>query len=283
MVLENSALKVQEREALEIRFSCPACGAHLLADWADAGAQADCPKCAAIVVIPGDSPDPPTSQEKQYYLYKDGKQLGPYPLSHITVMLAQNRLSRTDWAWTQGMAEWQPLCTLKEIVLPSPQPPPSPLAAPGSFPAKPAPAPSPSSSFSLGDIAPLFQKADDPFNSAIDSLAVSESWKEVFRLIEDAGGFNGIYARNSGVLSFRERFKIMFNIWGFLFGPFYYFAKGMWVKGTIFLGLAIAFASLKILYGFHFAHYLLIPLPFLTANLANGDYYLWKVEKKQLW
>jgi len=269
----------------DIRFNCPECGAHLLADEADAGGQADCPKCAAVVVIPGGSPAPPKPQEKQYFLYKDGQQLGPYPLSHITEMISQGRLSRTDWTWTQGLAEWQPLYTLPGIVLPPPPPPPppSPPAAPHLFSRKSGPAPPPSNPFLVNEIVPLFQKADDPFNSAIDSLAVSDSWKEIFRLIEEAGGFNGLYVRNSGALSFRERFKITFNPWGFLLGPFYYFIKGLWVKGTIYLALAVTCTALKTLYGFHFAHYLLIPLPFLIANLANGDYYLWKVEKKQLW
>ena len=133
------------------------------------------------------------------------------------------------------------------------------------------------------ELANLFQKADSPESSGIEALEISESWKEKLRLIEEAGGFNGLYVRNSQDLTFRERFKLTFNVGGLLLGPFYYFLKGMWVKGTIYFALAVAFAALRFLYDVPYVHYLILPLQFLPANLATGDYYLWKVEKKQLW
>jgi hypothetical protein len=73
--------------------------------------------------------------------------------------------------------------------------------------------------------------------SEIESLPVSNSWKQKFRLLEQAGGPK---QPNLKALSFGERFKIAFNILAFLFGPFYYLAKGMWKKGLALFGACVA-------------------------------------------
>jgi len=270
MTFQSVAQQFEEKGVGEIRFDCPQCGARLLADKEDSGAQGDCPKCGAGVVIPGGVPLASSRpHQKLFYIYKDEQQLGPYPLSLIMQMLAQKKIVPTDWAWTEGMVDWQPLATIPEIPFPAPPPPPRPPA--------PSQAPLPAS------LPDLFQRSDGSERSAIDTLEVDESWKEKFRLIEEAGGFNGLHIRNPRVLSFRERLALTFNIGGLVLGPLYYFWKGMWVKGTFYTSLAIAFAALHSLYDIAFAHYLIFPLQFLLANLATGDYYLWKVHKKQLW
>lgn len=270
MIFQNVAQQFEGKGGGEIRFACPQCGVRLLADEIDSGAQADCPKCGASVVIPGGAP-PASSHppEKIFYIYKDEKQLGPYPLSLIMQMLAQKKIVPTDWAWTEGMVDWQPLATIPEVPFPAPPPPPRP--------------PAPSNASPPPSLPDLFQRSDGSESGAIDALEVNESWKEKFRLIEEAGGFNGLYIRNPGVLSFRERLALTFNLGGLLLGPIYYFWKGMWVKGTLYIALAIAFAALHYLHGIPFTQYLILPLQFLLANLATGDYYLWKVHKKQLW
>ncbi len=65
---------------------------------------------------------------------------------------------------------------------------------------------------------------------------VSDAWKEKFALIEKAGG---VKLPKAGELEFWERLKVTFNIWGFLFAPFYYLAKGMWKKAIVLTALSI--------------------------------------------
>jgi hypothetical protein len=69
-----------------------------------------------------------------------------------------------------------------------------------------------------------------------ESEAISESWKSRFALLEKAGGVKIPNIKN---LQFGERRKVVFNVWGFLFGPLYYLAKGMWKKAISLLGVAI--------------------------------------------
>ncbi len=66
--------------------------------------------------------------------------------------------------------------------------------------------------------------------AAIDSLPVSDTWKNKFYLIEKAGGVKMTAFKS---LSFGERMKFSFNILAFLFGPIYYAVKGMWKKGLL--------------------------------------------------
>lgn len=71
-------------------------------------------------------------------------------------------------------------------------------------------------------------------NSAV--AALPEAWKKKFELIEKAGGPKQPNAR---ALTAAERYNINFNFWGLLFGPFYYFAKGMWKKALVLWILTI--------------------------------------------
>ena len=73
-------------------------------------------------------------------------------------------------------------------------------------------------------------------NTPNESGPITESWKIKFSLIEKAGGPKLTKVRD---LAFGERMKVVFNIWGFLFGPFYYLAKGMWKKAVVYFSLCI--------------------------------------------
>jgi len=75
---------------------------------------------------------------------------------------------------------------------------------------------------------------DAPSDESIDALPVSDKWKVRFKAITHAGGAK---LPNIKSLQKDERRKAYsFNILAFLFGPFYYIAKGMWKKGLfIFL------------------------------------------------
>ena len=66
---------------------------------------------------------------------------------------------------------------------------------------------------------------------------IPEAWKVKFSLLEKADGPKLSKARD---LSFGERTKVVFNAWGFLLGPFYYLAKGMWKKAIVLFALCVA-------------------------------------------
>lgn len=81
--------------------------------------------------------------------------------------------------------------------------------------------------------------AVNPFQGATSSIStqeLSEAWKAKFALLEKAGGPK---LPKAGELAFGDRLKVVFNVWGFLFGPFYYLAKGMWKKAIVLLVLCV--------------------------------------------
>lgn len=99
-------------------------------------------------------------------------------------------------------------------------------------------------SITFGEAKPLRGIA----SSKAPTQDIPENWRETFTLIEKAGGpkaFNNVGVFLFGSLAIRElpfseRTKVAFNGWGFLFGPFYYLAKGMWKKAITLTGLSIA-------------------------------------------
>jgi hypothetical protein len=69
---------------------------------------------------------------------------------------------------------------------------------------------------------------------------LSKSWKKKFSIIEKAGGTKLPKVRE---LTFGELFLINLNFWAYLFGPFYYLAKGMWKKAVLLFGLCVIGAA----------------------------------------
>ena len=103
--------------------------------------------------------------------------------------------------------------------------------------------------------------------------AVSKGWQRKFALVEKAGG---VGLPNVKSLSMRERMTLNFNVWGFLLGPIYYIAKGMWKKGlTIFVIAFVVLVVVAVFFGgSKFADNLSTLLgPVLFATQANTDYY----------
>ena len=110
----------------------------------------------------------------------------------------------------------------------------------------------------------------------IDSLNVSDKWKKRFHGIQKAGGPR---MPNLTQLPKEDRRQISpFNVLAFLFGPFYYLAKGMWRKalamslicfvvlfviGIILDALGISFLDRALGYG----------VAAVFAVRANIDYY----------
>lgn len=85
--------------------------------------------------------------------------------------------------------------------------------------------------------APVSDVPAPQATASIDGLPVSDAWKTKFQLIEKAGGVKLPQFKALGV---GERMKIGFSILAFLFGPFYYLAKGMWKKAISLFVVCVA-------------------------------------------
>ena len=66
-----------------------------------------------------------------YLVNSNGTQYGPYGLEEINQMLTSGQLQAEDFAWAEGMAEWQPLHALPGIRLPAMDPYAQRAAGPG--------------------------------------------------------------------------------------------------------------------------------------------------------
>jgi hypothetical protein len=122
----------------------------------------------------------------------------------------------------------------------------------------------------------------------IEDLAVSDKWKERFRLLQKAGHFNGLTYSNYQDLSYKERRKIGFNFLAFLLGIFYYLAKGLWKKGLVLLSLFSAISTIIVLIetslGVTFPwSFFPIVVGIIYGTLANYDYYSLKVKGIEMW
>ncbi|MCU1717798.1 DUF2628 domain-containing protein [Pseudomonas sp. 5P_3.1_Bac2] len=110
----------------------------------------------------------------------------------------------------------------------------------------------------------------------IEALAVSARWKKRFRGIHLAGGPKMPHFKQ---LTFAQRWQIgTFNVLAFLFGPFYYLAKGMWRKAlSLFVVcVSIAFAGSLLLDYLGYAQLgraLGYGVAAVFAVRANIDYY----------
>ncbi len=65
----------------------------------------------------------------EYWLAKDGQQLGPYSIEEVQQRLAQGLAEATDLVWTEGMPTWEPLAKVVPVRR-GPPPPPIPPPAP---------------------------------------------------------------------------------------------------------------------------------------------------------
>lgn len=116
----------------------------------------------------------------------------------------------------------------------------------------------------------------------IDSLNVSDGWKNIFKKIQVAYYHNFYQGKSNNVHTWRygqnvmglkpeDRFKFFtrFNFFALIFGPLYYLAKFMLIKGLILLLIEI---GLIYYYDFPIA-YLLILIHIYAAIFANSDYF----------
>lgn len=198
-----------------------------------------------------------TNNESQILINRDGNQFGPYSIPEAKRHFLSGNIVPTDTAKVDG-GEWLPVTTVLGIAPPPPKPISPPLV-------------SASSTFST--------IGNRTGTDAINSLDVSDKWKQRFRLIEKIGWDKGMWKNywNFRQLSLGERFRLFFNIWGFLFGPFYYLVKGMWVKGLFLLGIQFILAVILDID----SNSVFCIIPGYCAGFASYDYYLFKVKGMQ--
>ena len=116
----------------------------------------------------------------------------------------------------------------------------------------------------------------------------NESWQKRFEILESIDG-NIFNIKKSTKLPYGDKLRISINIWGFIFGPFYYMAKGMWIKGLILTLLAIGWHFVLLWSG------LLLTLPdgvrivvtlvfpLYCMSFATYDYYRKVVHNEETW
>lgn len=106
------------------------------------------------------------------------------------------------------------------------------------------------------------------------STDIPISWQTKFKLIEKAGG---TALKDLQALSFTERGMVVFNVFGFLFGPLYYLVKGMWKKAIVLtlIGILLIVVSCMLfqIIGFENTNATNMIIPIIIATRANIDYY----------
>jgi hypothetical protein len=133
---------------------------------------------------------------------------------------------------------------------------------------------------------PASDVTDLPPDERINALDVSAKWKERFLAIAHAGGPKLPHFKQ---LPKTERRKAMgLNVLAFLFGPFYYLAKGMWKRGLVYFALgAVAIVIVGLLleyFGFGaLARSLHFGLAAVYGLRANIDFYKKTVEGDNGW
>lgn len=133
----------------------------------------------------------------------------------------------------------------------------------------------------------------------IEALDVKEAWKQKFRLYAEAGIKGGGFfptIENKSIL--KGQLPAKYNIFGFLFGPFYYIALGLYKKaGMIFLfygvmkfliGLVGALIQgigypITHLFLFIFILFYIYFIFFYFPIMVNYDYYRKQVLNENFW
>ncbi|WP_300617981.1 DUF2628 domain-containing protein [Dokdonella sp.] len=127
----------------------------------------------------------------------------------------------------------------------------------------------------------------------IDAMDVSERWKQYFKTVRRYGGLQAPLAKSlpkEQRLAASKELMPPFasTVLAFVFGFFYYLAKGMWKKGLVLLAITIAalivVGSLLYMIG---GETLADATRFLGgaifAGMAPRDFYAFKVERDDGW
>ncbi|MCX7092024.1 MAG: GYF domain-containing protein [Methylobacter sp.] len=209
------------------------------------------------------------SQQDKVWWYTTGdRQLGPYSAAELKAMTKLGTIVSTDYVWREGLAKWVLASSIKGLIPPAPSvvPPPLPMTQNNSI--------SFSQAAFMHTTNESAQKELHHSERSTLNPEISEPWKQKFELIEKAGGPKLKEARN---LPFKERSKIMFNLLGSIFGPFYYLVKGMWKKAVVLSAIGVlAIIILELIFdkiGVRNSKITNFIIPSIFASRANIDYY----------
>jgi hypothetical protein len=121
----------------------------------------------------------------------------------------------------------------------------------------------------------------------IDRTQFSETWQKRFAYFDRYGPMSTTPEgrRAFRMLPFLDRMRLGGNLFAFLFGPIYFFVKGMWRKGLSLLGLACVIAVSLFVFDVGSAIERMVGLvvPVLAMVTANYGYYLHVVEHNRSW
>lgn len=119
------------------------------------------------------------------------------------------------------------------------------------------------------------------------SLTVSPSWQKRFDFFNTYGLPNSTPESKAAyqALTFLERLKLTSNILAFLFGPIYFFVKGMWRKGLTLLGIFVAVEVVLVVLNVSdtLVRAIGFGLAAIAMTTANYAYYLHVVRGSQSW
>lgn len=123
--------------------------------------------------------------------------------------------------------------------------------------------------------------------NAPDFIEVPAAWQQRFAFFRQYGPVGSTPEAKAAyrALPFGVKMRLGFNIWGFLFGPFYFLVKGIWRKALTLLGISVALGVTSVLLGLpdSWDRALAIGYGAAIATLANWAYYLHVAEGSQSW
>jgi len=125
-------------------------------------------------------------------------------------------------------------------------------------------------------------------NSSGQNENLSAFWKEKFKTLDKIPNQRMRFTPDLEGLTFKERLKVAFNIWAFIFGPIYYFLKKLWVKGLLLFSFQLFYILFLDLFTMISGQSLSIhiywaPPAAMYAIMANVDYYKYKTLNETLW
>ncbi|TDF34568.1 DUF2628 domain-containing protein [Alteromonadaceae bacterium M269] len=116
---------------------------------------------------------------------------------------------------------------------------------------------------------------------------VKPSWKKIFSLYDTLDGRVRTYSQLKkhpayDNLQFSERLSIHFSVWAFIFGPLYYFYRGLWSKAFLLLAVCLFVLSGVNLLAEAMSPHLFnvlstLTIPIVFSQCAKFDYYRYKV------
>ena len=124
-----------------------------------------------------------------------------------------------------------------------------------------------------------------PASGSMPDATLSTAWQRRFAFYRAYGWpFTGEGAAALRKMPFATARALSFNVWGFLFGPIYYYALGLWKRGTSLLGLAVVFSIVcQHLFGDTALRVVGVTEAALFACLVNYPYFIQVTEGRDDW